>query len=198
MNREMRQLRAMLAVEIAVLVIMIVSLAICCLMSVTTAKTVSYAADVLLAAAPARNAAVVEAVEPPTETEAEPAPEDVSTPRYALSDTERDLIERVVAAEARGEPLEGMQAVAQCILNTCEATNQRPDAVVLSPKQYANPVDFEVSGDVRDAVSAVFDDGETVFDETIRWFYSPAGGRSDWHEESLTYVGTVGGHRFFS
>lgn len=41
-------------------------------------------------------------------------------PRYKLTAEERDIIERVVTAEAVGEPFAGQVAVAQCILNACE------------------------------------------------------------------------------
>lgn len=196
MNREMMKLKTVTLLQVAVLVLLISAMAGCALLFITCARVVADSAD---AVADAANKVYAVTKTSTDVTDIGEVEDDLTeNARYPLTAEERDLVERVVAAEARGEPLDGMRAVAQCILNTCEATGQRPDAVVMAPRQYADPVDFEVSGDVRDAVSAVFDDGETVFDETIRWFYSPAGGRSDWHEESLTYVGTVGGHRFFS
>ena len=50
--------------------------------------------------------------------------------------------------------------------------------------------------EVKAAVSAVFDDGETVTDAEILYFYAPELCESEWHE-SQEYVMTVGGHRFF-
>lgn len=141
--------------------------------------------------------AVVQYDPPPT-----PMPEvDVSemesvTPRYALTVSERDIVERVVMAEAGGEGFDGQRLVAQCILNTAEAMDLRPDAVVLAPNQYASPA-AEASQEVKDAVSAVFDDGDMVTDEPIRWFYAQARVYSAWHE-SKRYVLTYQNHKFFA
>ena len=66
-------------------------------------------------------APAAEAVEP-----AEPAV------RYPLTDAERDVVERVVMAEAGGESFEGQMLVAQCILNAAEKRGVDPsEAVVL-------------------------------------------------------------------
>lgn len=120
---------------------------------------------------------------------------DTASVRYALTDAERDLVERVVMTEAGGEGYDGQRLVAQCILNTAEAMDLRPDEVVLAPNQYAAPA-REVSQEVMDAVSAVFDDGNMVTDEPIRWFYAPKYVYSAWHE-SKEFVLEHGGHRFF-
>lgn len=116
--------------------------------------------------------------------------------RYEITADERAIIEAVVAAEALGEDFDGQALVAQCILNTAEARGMRPDDVVLERGQYAAP-DYTNGHMVAAAVSAVFDDGYTVTDEPIRYFYAPAWCSSEWHE-SLTFVIEHGGHRFFA
>lgn len=142
-------------------------------------------------------ARVVQYDPPPT-----PMPEvDVSemettTPRYALTVSERDIVERVVMAEAGGEGFDGQRLVAQCILNTAEAMDMRPDEVVLAPNQYASPA-AEASQEVKDAVSAVFDDGDMVTDEPIRWFYNDKLVYSEWHE-GKRFVMYFGNHKFFA
>lgn len=154
------------------------------------------AAEVAPAPEPGR-AEVVHYDPPP-----EPMPEvDVSemesaTPRYALTVSERDIVERVVMAEAGGEGFDGQRLVAQCILNTAEAMDLRPDAVVLAPNQYASPA-AEASQEVKDAVSAVFDDGDMVTDEPIRWFYNDKLVYSEWHE-GKRFVMYFGNHKFFA
>ena len=135
-------------------------------------------------------ARVVQYDPPPT-----PMPEIVPEARYALTDAERDLVEKVVMSEAAGEGYDGQRLVAQCILNTAEAMDLRPDAVVLAPNQYASP-SAEASQEVKDAVSAVFDAGDMASDEPIRWFYAPRYVYSAWHE-SKVFVLEHGGHRFF-
>lgn len=110
-----------------------------------------------------------------------------------------EYVERVVAAESRGESLEGQMAVAQCIRTTAEATGQTPEQVVKVPNQYAQPVSAsEVTDSVREACYRVFYIGESAVDEDIRYFYSTNGDfYSRWHEENLEYVTTIGGHKFF-
>ena len=135
------------------------------------------------------------AVEPDEpEQLAETVLQSTATVRYALTAAERDTVERVVMAEAGAEPYEGQIAVAQCILNACERENMRPDEIVIEYQYTDNRPD--PTDEVKAAVSAVFDDGETVTDAEILYFYAPALCESEWHE-SQDYVMTVGGHRFF-
>lgn len=115
--------------------------------------------------------------------------------RYHLTDAERDVVERVVMAEAGGESFEGQMLVAQCILNACEKTGTQPSEVVVTFK-YA-PARPDPTDSVREAVAAVFDAGEFITDEPVMFFYNPAKVTSTWHE-SQTFVIEVGGHRFFA
>lgn len=128
----------------------------------------------------------------------EPTTALIQTPHYPLTEDERSLVERVVFAESGNKSLEGQMAVAQCILNTAVIRDMRPDEVVLEPNQYADPsTPDKVTESVREAVSRVFDEGETVTDEPIRFFYAPKYSKGRWHESALEYVVTIGGHRFF-
>jgi spore germination cell wall hydrolase CwlJ-like protein len=128
-----------------------------------------------------------------TTTEApEPAPE--GEPYYALTYWERDLVERVVMAEAGGEAYDGQIAVAQCILNACLLDGIRPSEAIEEYSYTGNRPDPTES--VKQAVAAVFDDGVTVFGPDVLYFYAPALCRSDWHE-TQDYVTTIGCHKFF-
>jgi len=144
--------------------------------------------EVIPSAAPADKPAVLEWRDVPT-PEAE-------TLFYPLTEQGRDLVERVVMAESGNQDYDGQRLVAQCILNTACARDMRPDAVVLEPGQYAEPWP-QASQSVKDAVAAVFDRGELVTDEPIRWFYAPRYSAGRWHESRLTFVLEHGGHRFF-
>ena len=124
-----------------------------------------------------------------------PTAEPTPAPRFELSATERDVVERVVMAEAGGESFEGQMLVAQCILNACEKTGTQPSEVVVTFK-YA-PARPDPTDSVREAVAAVFDAGEFITDEPVMFFYNPAKVTSTWHE-SQTFVIEVGGHRFFA
>lgn len=115
--------------------------------------------------------------------------------RYPLTDAERDVVERVVMAEAGGESFEGQMLVAQCILNASEKRGVDPsEAVVLYSYTKSRP---DPTQRVKDAVAAVFDRGETVVDEPILYFYNPALVTSDFHESQI-FVIEEGGHRFFA
>ena len=115
--------------------------------------------------------------------------------RYTLTDAERDVVERVVMAEAGGESFEGQVLVAQCILNAAEKRGVDPsEAVVLYSYTKSRP---DPTQRVKDAVAAVFDRGETVVDEPIIYFYNPALVTSDFHESQI-FVIEEGGHRFFA
>ena len=110
-------------------------------------------------------------------------------------DDERDVVERVVMAEAGGESFEGQMLVAQCILNAAEKRGVDPsEAVVLYSYTKSRP---DPTQRVKDAVAAVFDRGETVVDEPILYFYNPALVTSDFHESQI-FVIEEGGHRFFT
>lgn len=114
--------------------------------------------------------------------------------RYDITDEERWEIASVVMAEAGGEPFAGMVAVAQCILNGCEDEMLRPSDL-LKEYQYTSKRP-EPSEEALKAVQAVFDFGQVVTDEPIKYFYAPAVVESAWHE-TQDYVLTINGHRFF-
>ena len=116
-------------------------------------------------------------------------------PFFYLSDYERWIVECVVMGEACGEPYEGQVLVAQCILNGCLRKNMQPSELRVELKYSGwrdNPSDS-----VKNAVSAVFDDGYKVTDEFILYFYAPKYSKGRWHE-TQRFVLELGGHRFFT
>lgn len=114
--------------------------------------------------------------------------------RYPLTAEERYEVERVVMAEAGSESREGIMAVAQCILNASEKESVRPTEAIKMYKYTPNRK--EPNEAVKEAVSAVFDDGEAVTDEKILYFYADYI-YSGWHE-SQRFVTQIGVHRFFA
>ena len=115
--------------------------------------------------------------------------------RYSLTETERDLVERVVMAESGGECQEGQMLVCQCILNACELDGIRP-AEAIKKYAYAKGRPDAIDS-VIEAVEAVFDRGVEVTEEPVVYFYAPGKVRSKFHE-SQRFCCEVGGHRFFS
>ena len=91
---------------------------------------------------------------------------------HKLSAEDRDLIERVVAAEARGESYECMVGVAQTIRERAEHWGLTAREVVTAKSQYAKPYKGKISDEIKDAVSAVFDDGARQFPEYTTHFHA--------------------------
>ena len=110
-----------------------------------------------------------------------------------------DYVVRVVGAEARGEPMEGILAVCQCIATTAEKRGITPEEVVKLPNRYAPPVGRQVQDGmekVNEACCRVFLNGERPYDEPIEYFYSTYG-YSAWHENALIFCYEIGSHRYF-
>ena len=120
---------------------------------------------------------------------------------FNLSDAERKTIQYIVAGEAKGEPMEGKMAVAQCILHGMVKSGWSAERVRIE-YQYSGwddeleNVNPEAWGEVVEAVSRVFDDGELISDKPILYFYAPKRVSSDWHE-SLNFSCELSNHRFF-
>lgn len=112
----------------------------------------------------------------------------------ALTSEARDIIERVVAAEARGEDLQGMMAVAQVIKDRSDLWGMHPVDVVFAEGQFAKPYEGEISDEIHLAVANVFGGGMRVFSEPTTHFYS--GKEPYWADEKVNR-GSVGNHRFY-
>ena len=122
-------------------------------------------------------------------------------PFFNLTEAERKTIQYIVAGEAKGEPMEGKMAVAQCILHGMVKSGWSAERVRIE-YQYSGwddeleNVNPEAWAEVVEAVSRVFDDGELISDKPILYFYAPNVVSSSWHE-SLNHAVTIGEHRFF-
>ena len=122
----------------------------------------------------------------PTDAE----PEEVE-PYFPLTDEERELVERVVAAEARGESIECQMAVAQTILDRVVSREQSVTEVCTAPYQ------GEVSEKTQDAVFLVFDNGAKVFDKVTHFYASHLIDPPYW-TESKEFKGEINSVRFYA
>ena len=112
---------------------------------------------------------------------------------YELTQEEREIIERVVAAEARGETLKGQMAVANVIKDRAELWNMTPKEVVTAKGQFAEPFQGEISEDTKLAVEIIFDKGIRVFKEPVTHFAS----NNPWWAEHKAIIGRIGVHTFY-
>ncbi len=128
----------------------------------------------------------------PTDAE----PEEVE-PYFPLTDEERDLVERVVAAEARGESIECQMAVAQTIMDRAVSREQSITKVCTAPYQFAAPYQGDISEKTQDAVRFVFDDGAKVFDKVTHFYASHLIDPPYW-TESKEFKGEINGVSFYA
>ena len=118
---------------------------------------------------------------------------------YLLTEEERQLVIAVVAAEARGESLEGMMAVAQSIRDRAVTRKQTVTEVCLAPWQYADPYYGEVStmARIEDAVFFVFDKGHSPLEVPTTHFYAQDEIEAPEWAYKKVCRGSIGGHTFF-
>ena len=85
--------------------------------------------------------------------------------------------------------------MAQCILDGTLRNGynifQTIDKYQIASTSYSN-----VTDEVKESVSRVFDDGERITEQKADLWYNPALVQSSWHEQQQ-YVITIGLHRFF-
>jgi hypothetical protein len=110
------------------------------------------------------------------------APEAEPTVTYQLTPEERDLVERVTAAESRGEDLQGQMAVANVILDRSVLWDMPITDVVLADGQFADPYQGEISDSIHLAVANVFDGGVRVFEAPVTHFYDDSISEPYWAE----------------
>ena len=114
---------------------------------------------------------------------------------YPLTREERDLVERIVAAEARGEPIEGIMAVAQCIRDRSQLWGMTVTEVCLAPGQFAAPYQGKISPEVVQAVWAVFDLGISIFKIPTTHFHADY--VSPYWAADKVSRGSIGAHLFY-
>ena len=113
---------------------------------------------------------------------------------YALTESERDLIERTVMHEAGWCPdYRLLILTAQCIRNGCELFDQTPHETFnnfgYAAMSYANPRS-------KKAVADVFDKGLKCVDDDIYCYYNSTMVASAWHETQQLSI-DIDGNRFF-
>ena len=150
-----------------------------------------------------------------------------STYRYAylihLTDSERHVVESIVAGESGNQPFDGKKLVAQAIYNAMLRDNISPSQVrkQYSYSGYKDIDEFEkeclkaygntnAADECRQAVKEIFDNCSMPTDDFVLFFYAPAHSKGTWHENAktlkpITYVNEdgsttnyIGGHKFFA
>ena len=163
----------------------------------------------------------------PEQSEPEHTEPKSSTYRYAylihLTDSERHVVESIVAGESGNQPFDGKKLVAQSIYNAMLRDNISPSQVrkQYSYSGYKDIDEFEkeclkaygntnAADECRQAVKEIFDNYSMPTDDFVLFFYAPAHSKGTWHENAktlkpITYVNEdgsttnyIGGHKFFA
>ena len=150
-----------------------------------------------------------------------------STYRYAylihLTDSERHVVESIVAGESGNQPFDGKKLVGQAVYNAMLRDNMSPSQVrkQYSYSGYKDIDEFEkeclkaygntnAADECRQAVKEIFDNCSMPTDDFVLFFYAPAHSKGTWHENAktlkpITYVNEdgsttnyIGGHKFFA
>lgn len=127
--------------------------------------------------------------------------EKVESWRQSFSDSDLDLLARVVRAEAQGEPYDGQVAVAAVILNRInhpEFPNTIP-GVVYEPLAFSVVANGEVNKPANDSAVQAAHCALNGLDPSggALYFYNPAKARSSWIY-SRPVIKTIGDHVFAS
>lgn len=120
-------------------------------------------------------------------------------PFFYISESERYTIACIIAGESGNYSMDLKMAVAQTIYTAMQLEDCRVDGVIARYDGYWDnlTVPDDIWQECEEAIERVFDNGEMVTEESIEFFYNPAYCDSAWHE-TLTYVTTIDGCRFFT
>jgi N-acetylmuramoyl-L-alanine amidase len=125
---------------------------------------------------------------------------------FRISAEERNLLARLVSAEAEGESYEGKLAVATVVINRV-VSGTFPSCVtqVIMGKesgyyQFTPVIDGRInnapSSDAVKAVDKVLG-GYRSFPAKVMWFLNPEKSTSFWIINNKTYFKTIGNHKFY-
>ncbi|SES29428.1 cell wall hydrolase [Salipaludibacillus aurantiacus] len=125
--------------------------------------------------------------------------DDGSADRIELSASDRDLLERLVHAEARGQDYEGKIAVAEVVFNRVDS-DDFPDTVrgvIMQNRQFSpvsnGAINNNPSSKTKEAVQDAVE-GTNLVDDAL-FFWNPDIATSRWLE-SMTVVRTIDDHEF--
>lgn len=125
-----------------------------------------------------------------------PTPTTEPEPFYPLEPAERDLIAAVVWGEARGEGQDGMEAVAEVVLNRLQDGRFGATVTEVAVKDQFHGLGQEDPQEAAfEAVDAVFRDGQTGLTNGALYFCT---GNPDAIKAGLVEVARVGRHIFYT
>lgn len=113
-----------------------------------------------------------------------------------LSDSDRDLLERLVMGEAGGEGYEGAALVAQTLRDHMVYHGYTSVETLRKELKYSGSIKKQPNEDVKKAVAFIFDEGGIAAQHKLYYFYAPKYSKGSWHN-TQQFILEYGGHRFF-
>lgn len=121
-----------------------------------------------------------------------------SVSKYKLTDTERELVERVIMAEVSGSSYTDALAVAQCIYDRAIKYGDSVHEVIYAKNAFADPsYRYNPTSTVKKAVSHVFDDGIRLTVEPLLYFYATRSANPGAFHETQRCLVETSMHRYF-
>ncbi|QUH22126.1 cell wall hydrolase [Alkaliphilus sp. B6464] len=127
----------------------------------------------------------------------------ITTSKINIATSDKEILERIVQAEASGESFEGKRAVATVVMNRVGSTSfpNTIKEVVFAPRQFSpisdgNYYKVTISTETRKAVEDVLN-GYRSFDSAVVYFCNPKTSTSRWMIDNRPYVATIGNHAFY-
>lgn len=130
------------------------------------------------------------------------ARETAKVPFIEISNSDRYIVECVVAGEAGGHSYPLMKAVAQCMAVSMDMRGMTANEVRRDHGYHGYMPELEQTDPyawamVCSAVSEIFDEGNFVVYSPIEYFYNPSYGGGDFHEQK-NFIIEIDGVRFFT
>lgn len=113
-----------------------------------------------------------------------------------LSDSDRDLLERLVTGEAASLGFDGCALVAQAVRDSMILSGTTSVSKIIKDYQYTGSTKVGKTDDAVKAVSYIFDDDMYAVKHRIIYFYATDLVTSSWHE-TQNYITTCANVRFF-
>lgn len=127
---------------------------------------------------------------------------ETSVNKSRFTPKEIDLLERLVHAEAGGEPFLGKVAVANVVLNRVKS-KKFPNTIseVIYAKNQFSPIwDGRIKNKPSDesklAVKSAIE-GQKAVPDGIAFFYEPSSAQTNWIARNKTFYGKIGKHKFY-
>ena len=151
--------------------------------------------------APAVTMQIAEIVDKATARQAEPQEPESAACAYDWSSEEKEMLAKIIMAEAEGESTEGKALVGLVVLNRV-LDRQFPDTieeVIFQKKQFtpAAPGGRYWTTTPNEDCYAALELIQSGWDDSKGALFFESSGKDGWHSQNLEFLYQIGGHKFY-